>query len=291
MEALITILTQAMLNIREENREVLLQKLKSHSYETNGVRLLSREESDVLNFNDYEGELTGYDCEICKNKGRTAYLSAEGRFTAKECSCMPLRRFSENMNNSGLKDLLKIYTFDNYMIENEWQKIIKYRALKYVSDIPDENDAMKWFCIFGAVGSGKTHICTAICDKILHSGGKVAYMLWREESVRLKASINDDEAYREIFKPFKEADTLYIDNFLKCKQGARPTDADINLAFELINHRYYMPDSRTIISSEKSFDEILEFDEAVGSRISQRCGEQYKIQINPGEGKNMRLAV
>jgi len=265
----------------EEIRANIFQKLKSSSY--------SREESNVINFNDHEGDLTGYDCEICKNKGRTAYLSAEGRFAAKDCSCMPLRRFNENMSKSGLKDLLKLYTFENYNTEYEWQKTVKYMALKYISDIPEGNESMKWFCVFGAVGSGKTHICTAICDKILRGGGKVAYMLWREESVRLKASINDDDEYKKIFKPFKEANTLYIDDFLKGQKGSSPTEADINLAFELINHRYYMPGSRTIISSEKTFEEIIKLDEAMGSRISQRCGKDYRIKINPGDGKNWRL--
>jgi len=193
------------------------------------------------------------------------------------------------MDGSGLKDLLKLYTFDNYRAEHDWQKTIRYRALKYVSDFEKENEALKWLCAFGAAGSGKTHLCTAICGKILENSRKVSYMMWREESTKLKAAVNDSDKYAELIKPFKRTEVLYIDDFLKTKKNAEISAGDINLAFELINHRYNMPNTRTIISSEKSFGEILNIDEALGSRISQRCGEYYRLQISQGEGKNWRL--
>jgi DNA replication protein DnaC len=283
MQEIVAILTQAILNLPEAKREILLQELKSPSSE----RWV---EQQTQSYNMNEGDLDGFYCEVCKNKGRIAYVDEENdRLKMRVCKCMAVRICHDNMSKSGLKDLLKLYTFENYETPDEWQKSVKYRASKYTSDFAEENEAMKWFCIFGAVGSGKTHICTAICNKILKSGGKVSYMLWREESVRLKALINDESEYKRIFKQFKEADNLYIDDFFKGKKGASPTEADINLAFELINHRYYLPNSKTIISSEKTFDEILELDEAIGSRISQRCGEYYRIKINPGDGKNWRL--
>ena len=48
------------------------------------------------------------------------------------------------------------------------------------------------------------------------------------------------------------------------------TDADIRLAFEILNSRYNDSQLRTIISSELTLFEILGLDEAVGGRIYER---------------------
>ena len=80
---------------------------------------------------------------------------------------------------------------------------------------------------------------------------------------------------------------LYVDDFLKTRNGALPTDGDINLAFEIINARYNNRALRTIFSGERGLNEIMELDEAMGSRIYQRCGK-YKLKIGWGEGRNYR---
>ena len=63
---------------------------------------------------------------------------------------------------------------------------------------------------------------------------------------------------------------LYIDDFFK----GSVSDADINLAFELLNDRYNSK-RMTILSSERSVEDILELDEAIGSRIYERSKGFY----------------
>lgn len=48
------------------------------------------------------------------------------------------------------------------------------------------------------------------------------------------------------------------------------TDKDINLAFELINHRYLDSTKSTIISSERTMEELMSIDEALGGRIYEK---------------------
>ena len=98
------------------------------------------------------------------------------------------------------------------------------------------------------------------------------------------------------------ADTLYIDDFLKTQKTRdqygnpvvkEPTEGDINLAFELIVSRYNQPFKRTLISSERSIEQITGFDESIGSRIVEKCGEngdgEYLIKIAEDASKNWRL--
>lgn len=235
-------------------------------------------------YNETEGNLheaDGYNCEECKNKGYIASV-INGYEAHKECKCQRIRATLRRAQRSGLGDILKDFTFDRYEASEDWQQQVKCKAQLFCDD-----DSAKWFYIGGQVGSGKSHICTAICGHYIKSGREVLYMLWAEESKKLKALVND-LSYQEILDKYKNVTVLYIDDFLKVKAGETPTAADINLAFEIINHRLLDPEKITVISSEKMLDEVMEYDEATMSRIYQKSG-RYKINIGRDRARNYRL--
>lgn len=250
------------------------------------------EQFKVDDWNNTEGnrnEEDGYNCTICKNKGTIAKLvdHGNGKYSHcfADCKCVETRRSIMRMQRSGLKDIIKDYTFDKFIDTEPWQKSIKAAAMEYAQN-PDG-----WFALCGQVGCGKTHLCTAICREFLLSGRKVLYMLWRDEIVKLKANVNDAEAYGKLIDKYKTADVLYIDDLFKTGKGAeqqsqKPTPADINAAFEIINYRYNNPALLTIISTELSEDELLDIDEAVGSRIYERA---KAITIGKDRSRNYRI--
>lgn len=100
-------------------------------------------------------------------------------------------------------------------------------------------------------------------------------MLWRDVSVRAKAAVNDEDAYRKIVEPLKRVRVLYIDDLFKTGKGQQPTTGDVNLAFEILNARYNDSSKITLLSSELTVDQILAIDEAVGSRIYERSKGWY----------------
>lgn len=123
--------------------------------------------------------------------------------------------------------------------------------------------------IFITGNCGKSHVCTGIVRELLRRGIPARYMLWRDEAVKLKACVNDTEEYMALIEPLKNIEVLYIDDFFKA--GSVPTNADVNLAFEIINARYNKK-LVTLISSEYFIDELSnQVDEAVGSRIFERA--------------------
>lgn len=239
----------------------------------------------VDTYNASHGELhlkDGYNCDICHNKGYVAGLNEKGYEYHRFCSCNKIRAVLRRAKESGLGDILKQNTFDKYKANEDWQKHIKEKALNFCKD-----ETAKWFYIGGQVGCGKTMICTAIAAHYIKAEKDVKYMIWAEESKRLKAIVNDKD-YDDAIKIFKNVDVLYIDDFLKTKKGEQPTAADINLAFEIINHRLFDEEKITIISSEKLLDDLIDYDEATMSRIYQLTGE-YKLNIKTDRKKNMRL--
>ena len=217
-----------------------------------------------------------------KNKGEIMFLK-NGYETIRECQCMNVRKTIKRIERSCLKDLMKDYTFEKFIVSSDWQKKAKNMALEFLKDY--EN---KWFFVGGQVGCGKTHLCTALVGAFIRSGKPAHYMLWRDEVVQLKAVVTDDEAYGKAIRKLKEIEVLYIDDFFKTERGKQPSTAEINIAFELLNYRYNNPRLVTIISSERLIDDIIDIDEAVGSRIYQRS-KQYCMIVNYDRSKNYRL--
>lgn len=195
----------------------------------------------------------------------------------RECKCMAIRRGRHRMQRSGFEALLDDYTMDKFKTPERWQEAAKRKASEYLTQ-----NGNGWLVASGCVGSGKSHLCTAVCKEMMLAGDDVQYMLWRDVGVRLKASVNDVEVYRDMIGPLKNTKVLYIDDFWK---GSKVTDGDINLAFELLNHRY-IARTRTIISTEKTIEDILDIDEAIGSRIYQRSKGFY---LPFPDGSNWRL--
>lgn len=220
-------------------------------------------------------------CPICRGEG---FLRAmvNGHEYTKRCDCMEKQIAMEQLQKTGIAESIEKYTFDSFRTPEKWQEALKQSALHFL----DERE--KWFFVGGQVGCGKTHICTAIVGEFFKRGKSVKYMLWTNEIVKMKANKMDAENYQKLIEPFLRTEVLYIDDFFKTEKGKRPSEADIKTAFEIINYRYVNSKLITIISCEKEIGDLLEIDEAVGSRIYQRTKE-YGIIVTWGRDRNWRM--
>ena len=234
-------------------------------------------------FNKNPGNLVGYDCPECLNRGFLYRADEEGHLITTPCKCMTIRNNKRRIEQSGLSDLLSRYTFDAWQADEEWQRVVLDGAKRF-SENPDG-----WFSVCGKPGTGKTHICTAICGKLMERGYDVRYMLWRDAATTLKAnSMDDAAAYSREIDPLKSVKVLYIDDFLKTGNKQPPTVMDVNLAFEIINARYNTEGLITIVSSERSLDELMKIDEATASRIYERT-KRNRNHYNLAGKENWRM--
>lgn len=253
--------------------------LKIPEHVSRGLHTCDLEQRKADIFNRRPGDLPGPDCQKCHNKGRVMRV-VDGRLVIGECQCMPARKSIALMQKSGLGELLDRCTFDAYKTQSHWQEEAKKIAVAYAS-----NHDGRWFVASGCRGSGKTHLCTAICGELLRSGIGVRYMLWVDESRRLKSAVNDNAEYLRIIEPLKTVKVLYIDDLFKPRTeddrytGKRrrvtASGADITLAYEILNNRYMREDLLTIISTELSIEEIMDLDPALGSRIYEKSKGNY----------------
>lgn len=190
------------------------------------------------------------------------------------------------LEKSGLANALEEMTFEEFRTPDEFQERMLAKCKKFV-----KQDAFRWLYISGQPGCGKTHLGTAVCGDFLARGQPTRYMTHRELINTMIASQNDADYY-DIVKEYGTVAVLYLDDFFKPVKNdrgevTRPTAAEIKHTFEVINMRL-VRNAVTIITSERSLMEVCDIDEALGSRIKQRCGE-FTMDILRKPGRNYRM--
>jgi DNA replication protein DnaC len=221
-----------------------------------------------------------YDCEECEDVG-FIFIEQDGYQAAKKCKCQIDKENLKRITQSGLEDNLKRCNFENFIATEEYQKHMLNMAKEFINQ-----SEFPFFFIGGQVGSGKTHVCTAISRHYLDKKYSVAYKTYDNVIRNLKANVNDS-LYDKIMYKLQNVEVLYIDDLFKTGKTERPTDADIRHMFNLVNHRY-IKKAITIFSSERNIDEIIDIDEGLGSRIKQSTGK-FCLSVKNGQGRNYRL--
>lgn len=230
-------------------------------------------------------EIEGRDCGECGGTGYVLYRDRQDGYEyAKPCRCVLLREAKERLAKSGLARGFQSKTFEDYdtcgdpRLEDAKQTVLHYA--KNFDAIKDTGANSLMLC--GQVGAGKTHLGTACSTKLIDGGTPVIYMGYREAVSALKTKVTDPSFYQMELHKYKTAQVLFVDDFLKGKI----TEADVNIVYEIVNHRY---NNRLpfIISTEKGLDELTRFDEAIASRLIEMC--RGHIVVFEGSELNYRL--
>ncbi len=109
-------------------------------------------------------------------------------------------------------------------------------------------------------------------------------MKWDQTVTRLKQlRYQLPEDYQAALRPLTQTPVLYVDDFLV---GAA-SDADLRLAYTILDARYSNAKLRTLISCERSLREIAELPD--GERIAGRIAERAAGYILQSPDINFRL--
>lgn len=220
-------------------------------------------------------------CPLCNGK---EWIQGEEGFI--ECECrqrkINFKKALDKLKKSGVSDVFAEKTLSNF--DSTWHpKITKAggKVKNYISNFTNNKGKIEnsvGFC--GQTGSGKTHLAIGISSLLLKKGIGVMYFPYESEIKKLKQMVMD-EKYQEEIEQYKTADVLLIDDLFK----ETWTNADVSIIFEIINYRYFNA-KPIIFTTEKSLMEIIERDEALGSRLLEMCFEVVSLK---GKELNYRL--
>ncbi len=235
------------------------------------------------------GDTVSYGCEKCKDIGFIPVVE-DGRLVAVECGCRKERTARLRLKNSGIPEGMLGIGFKEFDCKgNDTLKdaldlaVTYYRCFRHI-----EHSRNNSLILCGQSGAGKTHLGMAVCNNLLNNlQVGVVYMAYRNAVTRIKQVVTYKEDYYREIGPYCNARLLYIDDLLK----GRTTDTDLNILYEIINYRY-MNHGPMVISTEKTPEQLLDFDEAIGGRILEMCrpyiirleGRELNHRMYPGKG-------
>lgn len=200
-----------------------------------------------------------YKCNKCHD---LMFIEEDGGFVP--CECRQVRIAEDKLKQSGISEEFKTKKFNNFnggiseSIRNAYSLSIEY--VKQFKQIKDTRHNSILLC--GQVGSGKTHLASAISNKLLEGCVGVIYMPYRLTITDLKQSITDKINFQREMNRYQNAQVLFIDDLFKGKY----TESDINIIYEIIDYRY-LKNLPMIITTEKTIDDLIDIDEAIASRI------------------------
>jgi DNA replication protein DnaC len=226
---------------------------------------------------------TLYKCESCKDTGLIIREVEGSQPVMKRCTCQEIDIAKAQWRAAGINPDKSNQTFSNFTVWNKSSDIAKKTAMAYYKAFEEVRSSRRNSIMFcGQVGSGKTHLSIALALNFIKKGTKVVYMPYRDIITALKQNMLDEEFYKKQISKYQNAEILLIDDLYKGKIN----DTDINIMFEIVNYRYLnlLP---IIVSTEFTIERMLNFDEAIGSRIYEMCKE-YIVQID-GMENNYRL--
>lgn len=221
---------------------------------------------------------------LCSKCNGTGFIFNAENNAYSPCECYKKARVEEMWKYSGitLGDMNK--NFKDFIPWNKAVEEMKELCMQYYksfSTIKDSRQNSLLLC--GNPGCGKTHLELALANNFINKKGiKVIYMPYRDVITTLKQNIIDEDSYSKQINKYKFCELLLVDDLFKGKI----TESDVNIMFEIINHRY-LNNLPMMISTELNTEKILDVDEALGSRIIEMCKGHSKEVL--GRENNYRL--
>lgn len=205
-------------------------------------------------------------CEKCKGTTWIIKTNDQGYDVATPCECREKVIALNLLASSGISEEDSKKGFSGFNTFNEPVLTgAKDTAITYFQNFKKiESERNNSIMLCGSSGRGKTTLGLAIANNLINIGVGVRYMPYRDVVTSLKQQLGSDNkyTYNDHMYRLKNARVLFIDDLLKGKV----TDSDINIMYEIINYRY-LQRKAVIISTEKTIEQLLEFDEAIGSRL------------------------
>ena len=196
----------------------------------------------------------------------------KAEFEANQHREMVERKKLERIINSGLPVRFIEKTFDNYQANTSLQSEIVSMVREYALNV----DALKLgrcLMLFGGVGTGKTHLASAVLGEYLSAERTNAvYTTARDMIRKVRASWSDRNLNEsEIIDRYANTGLLVIDE-IGVQFGS---DAESILMFEIIDKRYgsRLP---TVFISNLS---LVEIKNVLGDRIIDRIREDDGLVI------------
>lgn len=234
-----------------------------------------------------KGELLlslGYPADYTEVKFTCPVCSDTGFIGTRMCKCLKEVLIKKNIQSSGMGRLIERQSFENFDLdwykssEDDYKRAVhNYNtALAFAENFSKDKGAN--LLLIGNTGTGKTHISTAIAQRVISGGFDVLY----DTAQNIIGAFADDQFRDRYRQPEPEADKyLECDLLILDDLGAEYTNQlTVSCLYNLINTRQNKGLS-TIISTNLSAKELAgKYEGRIYSRI---VGSDYTVLFFTGK--------
>jgi len=210
------------------------------------------------------------DCEVCAGRGWVVAADG-GNGLARRCGCRSGRPLAERLAAAGVWEEYLGCTRESW--RGAWPE----------AQVGELGRGRHLCTIFGRVGSGKTHLATAILGEWLAGGGRG---LWREASTtveEIKRAMAGGGGGDRLIDELKAGGRLLVLDDLLTQQG---TDWAEFLVSHVLRYRQGRQ-LATVITVNVT--DLVDLDK-IEPRLSSRCGAGIVISLGGGDRRTARGA-
>jgi DNA replication protein DnaC len=222
-------------------------------------------------------------CPLCDGMGMRVVALAAGGRAAEPCECQHERKLFALLSRAQIPMRYAECTLENYNATGELYRAF-LSAQRFVDIYPGENDGTG-LLFTGSIGVGKTHLATAILQKlILEKGVPALFCDYREllKSITNSYNARVETTELEVLQPVFDAEVLVLDEL----GAAKPTEWVWETVAHILNTRYN--DKRTTIittnypnlppgsmrgGDKSGFSREETLGDRIGERMRSRLGE------------------
>ena len=246
--------------------------------ETGEIERIGRENSELLAKRAEIMKTAGFAPDYTEIKYECEKCGDTGTIDNSMCSCMRKKLVEAGIKSSGMSDLIKKQSFENFSLDYYKQSPENYRRMSAILDVMKKYaetfspSTSGNIAMFGSTGLGKTHLSSAVAAKVIENGNDVYYtsatnMFADFEEKRFGSSTSYDVT-GDISQYFT-CDLLIIDDL-----GAEMINQfTVSCLYNVINTRINRK-KPTMLSTNLSQDE---FKKKYWDRISSRVMGEYLV--------------
>lgn len=228
-------------------------------------------------------------CSKCNDQGWIeSGVTQDGQPLYARCSCVTQQVMTKTFGSEELNTTARAKTFQSFTLSGRLPiiRMAKQCAMDYADTfLARVNIPQNSMALLGKSGSGKTHLMFAIANALREHDIASMYFPHLERFASMRTMLREDpEKFERTISNVRRTPVLLWDDLYKGRET--PTEWVLETVMDIINYRYLnrLP---VVISSERLMDELLEIDEAIGSRIYEMC-KDHIIEF-PRDGQNARM--
>jgi len=236
-------------------------------------QMLIQQQQALLTQAGLEGSVyeVQWDCPICQDRG---YV-----YPGEKCRCAIHEASIQQQQHSGLAPLQLAQNFENFSLE-WYQEPLRYERIRqttqrFAQQVGEGRYAGN-LMLYGSIGTGKTHLCSAIANHVLAAGGTVVYTKTSRLFSWLRSQMYSDfegARERDPMESLFQADLLILDDLGTEKR----TDFVEEQLFNLIDERIIQQKS-WVISTNFSVEKLRNnYDERI---IDRMFGEAQLLRFD-----------